>query len=153
MISSSRGPDDSPGAAAFDNQACYRGVTKPGAVRLGHLDDDDDYEEQATDAARDESIIQIVAHVVDTEEENQRLHEQDQRFRELLHERNQLRQVIDNAVVVDPVVITDGDAETGNEQVAQGTENYGTLPQSDEDSARSKTGWGKCCDKYSFAGR
>jgi hypothetical protein len=127
---------------------------------LGHIDNLDDYEEQATVASRDGSDFQIVAHAVDTEEEarrlyeqDRRLYEQDQRLVELLQERNQLRQVIDNAVVVDPIVITDRDAENGNEQVAQGTANYGTLPRSEKDAPSSNTGWGKCCDKFSFAGR
>lgn len=54
---------------------------------------------------------------------DQRLREQDQICRERDHfllERNQLRQIIDNAVIVDPVVVTDNFAANKDEEVTQG---------------------------------
>jgi hypothetical protein len=70
-------------------------------------------EEQATVATREESTIDVVARVVDTEEENRRLREHDV----IRHERDHLRQIVDNAVIVIPVVPPDTDEENGDENV------------------------------------
>jgi hypothetical protein len=105
----------------------------------------DNDEEQATVATREESTIDVVARVVDTEEENRRLREQDRMRHEqdrMRHERDQavreldqLRQLVDNAVIVSPVVATDRDVENGDEDVHA---NDGDLPKSDDHKCGTK---------------
>jgi hypothetical protein len=111
--------------------------TRPGAFVVPGIDDDGGYEEQTTVAtneeaatvvtSEEETTVRIFARVVDTDEENRRLCEQERVLRErdeLLQERNRLLQMIDSAVVADPVVINDRDEENGNEPIAgQNVEN------------------------------
>jgi hypothetical protein len=111
---------------------------RPGAVREGGLgneqgeeDDERTIEigdgEQATVATREESTVNIVARVVDTEEENRIRREQDR----MRHELDQLRQMVDNVVVVSPAVVaTHRDVENENENVRAA--NHDDLPRSDE---------------------
>jgi hypothetical protein len=136
-VTPTRGPVISAGAAPLVSDAHHHYFTeeiRPGAVRvtgLGYEEgfEDDEYTvdvEQATLATREESIstVKVIARVVDTEEENRRLREQDRLRHErdqLLHERNWLFQMMDNAAVVTtPVVATNRDAKSGNEEVVQG---------------------------------
>jgi hypothetical protein len=152
-VSSLRGPDDSPGAEPLNSGAHHPNVNTerrsrpidcifPGAVREGGLGNEQGEEEdertieigdgeQATVATGEESTIDIIARVVDTEEENRMHHEQDR----MRHERDQavrqldqLRQMVDNAIVVSPVVSTDRDVESGNENVHAAT--HDDLPRS-----------------------
>ena len=71
----------------------------------------------------DDSTINIVAQVVDTQEENRRQHECDRGIHEHnqdIHEQDQLCQMVDNAgIITTPVVATNSDEELGNEQVTQ----------------------------------
>jgi hypothetical protein len=120
VVSSLRGPGDSPGAEALNSRVHHPNVNTerrsrpidcifPGAGREGGLGNVQRQEEgervrtieigdeaQATVATREESTIHIVARVVDTEEENRRIHEQGL----IRHERDhQLHQRVDSAVI------------------------------------------------------
>jgi hypothetical protein len=142
-----RGPDISAGAAALVSEARHRYIAeerRPGAFRVDGLGYEvgfeDEYtvdEEQATLATNEEltSTFKVIARAVGTENENWRLRERDQAVRErdqAVRERDQLRQIMDNAVVVTPVVTTQRDVENGNEEAAQVTSNDGDLPESDD---------------------
>jgi hypothetical protein len=141
VVSSARYQDTSLGADALVSQDRHHQVfieeRRPGAVREGGLGNEQGQEEdertieigdgeQATVATRDESTVHIIARAVDTEEENRMRHERDQAVRE----RDQLRQMVNNAVVVSPVVATHTDVENGNENVHAA--NHDDLPRSDD---------------------
>ena len=76
---------------------------------------------EAMAARCDDSTINVVAQVVDMQEENCRQHEQkqmchelDQAFHELdqaICELDQYHQMVDNAVIITPLVATNGDEE------------------------------------------
>jgi hypothetical protein len=143
VTSHSRGPDTSPGSEAFPRQAYNHHITEekyPGAVRVAGLDSAEGYEEdertitvgyeeqQATVANQEQSTVDIIAQVVDTEEENRRFRQQE-RIRlerdQFLRERNQLRRIMDNTVIVDPVVVTSKDVQNTIVAVNQGATNDG----------------------------
>jgi hypothetical protein len=116
---------------------------RPGAFKVDGLDneglEEDERtieiggEEQATVATHEESTIDVVARVVDTEEENRRLCEHDV----IRHERDRLRQILDNAVIVTPVVPPDTDEENRDENVHANDED---LPKRDDHKCATK-GW------------
>jgi hypothetical protein len=125
--------DASPGAEALSSPGRHHPVlieeTRPGAVVVpgfdsqeGHDNDEltieEGYEGQETIAPHEESTVHIIAQTVDTEEENRLLRELDQlRQMQIRHERDQLRQILDNAPIVTPVIATNRDVENGDEKV------------------------------------
>jgi hypothetical protein len=127
-----------------------------GAVAIPGIDVNEGYEDQATVATRDDPTVNVVAQVADMEEENRRLcdqermhHEQDRMRHELdqaVHERDQLRRMVDNAVVVTPVVATNRDEVLGNEEVVQ------VPPGSSAQKDTVKEGISNRCRQWQLAG-
>jgi hypothetical protein len=130
VVSPSRGPKVGPSERALHRPSRRHYIVteqiRPGAVRMagpgtdseGYEDDERTievgYEGQATVATHEKSTIHVIAQTVDTEEENRRLRQQERVLFErdqLLRERDQLRHIVDNAVVGDPVAVTESDVE------------------------------------------
>jgi hypothetical protein len=140
MVSSARFQDTSPGAEPLSRPGRHHPVfieeECPGAVVVPGFDDEEEayyddgltveeeYKEQVTIAPHEESIFHIIARTVDTEEENRRLRELDQAVRE----RDQLRQILEDAVIVSPILATNSDVENGNRNIHA---NHSDLPRSD----------------------
>jgi len=106
--------NNNPGAFREGMSDCERAAEEDGLIVA--VED----EEQATVTTREESTIQIVAHVVDMEEEDRIRRELDEAVREL----SQFRHKVDD-VVVASVIATDADVENGNTNLHA---NDGDLP-------------------------
>jgi hypothetical protein len=126
VVSSARYQDTSPGAEALGWEEHRHPVfieeRRPGAVVGTGIDNEDEYYKEDGLTIEEGYVEQttIAPRVVDTEEENQRLreqywmrHERDQAARE----RDQLRQMVGDAVVTKPIVATHRDVENGNDNV------------------------------------
>jgi hypothetical protein len=107
VVSPSRHIDISTDVAVLGSQGRHRRFifeeSRPGAVAIPGIDTNEGDEDQATDARSEEPTVNIVARVVDTEEENRRLHELRQALHErnqAIHERDRLRRMMQNAVVI-----------------------------------------------------
>jgi hypothetical protein len=115
-----RGMDSSAGAAALTSITriivTFLKRQRPGAVVVSGFDNEEGVEEgdrtideeQATLATREDSTltVNVIAQVVDTEEENRRLREQDRLRRENDQLHNRLRHMVDDAAVVASVITT-----------------------------------------------
>jgi hypothetical protein len=82
-------------------------------------------DEQATIPSHMESADHIIAQAVDMEEEYRRRYEQDQ----IRDERDRLRQILENAVIVTPVVASSSDVENGDDNISA---SHDDLPRIDD---------------------
>jgi hypothetical protein len=162
-VTSARDQDTRPGLKALGKQGYHRPVsieeTGPGAVVVPGMDNEEgynnsgftieeEYDEQAIIPPREEPTLNIIAHVVDTKEEQRILREQYQMHHEqdrmrlerdlAVHDRDQLLRMMSNAVAVKPVVVADMDEESGNGVVAQGAARGMDLPKHDDQNLGTK---------------